>query len=221
LLTETVHSSESDFESGSGNATDYDDSAKEPSELDAERKESSIHEFEAHSESDSVKAPEKNHEILRWLLLNKVYATGLEQLWVTGSCEDHHKKSQSQSREAMSMISLSAGSIQGLHISFNEAYYCLDGIWLENRQALAIRAPGLWKWRYEPLKIRVGRKRPLRALRPNFELFQYRGMVPCKVRTNFFFIKSSDKALELDPPVPGRNIVEDPNSKEAFAVIQD
>jgi hypothetical protein len=187
FVTESELSSLSELASSSGQATDYAGSEKESVEFDTEPGELEDRGSEVDSESSSVVAAQKNHEILRWLLLNKAYATGPEQLWVTGTSLYQEKNRQTQSREAISMISLSAGSIAGHHISYNGSCYCLDGEWFETRQSLAIKAPGLWKWKYHPLKIRAGRKRPLRALRPNFELFQKRGMVPAVASTNSYF----------------------------------
>jgi hypothetical protein len=180
FLTESELSSES-WDTGSGLATNYGD---DDDDADGDDGSESSNNSELDSKSlfewykREVFAVEKNYSILQWLLLDNAYASGPEQLWVRGHSslsKDGVIDDFTKSKRALATISLSAGSISELGTNFEDSCFCLDGEWLDTRYALAIKAPYLWKWPCDALKIRAGRKRPLRALRPTFELFQNRG----------------------------------------------
>jgi hypothetical protein len=97
FMTEVSDMSDTENDNGSRHVTDYDDSQNGESESDANSDcESNSPESEPSSEHDSIKKPEPNHEILRLLLLSKIYATGPEQLWITASLDYNEKKGQTE-----------------------------------------------------------------------------------------------------------------------------
>lgn len=127
---------------------------------------------QASSGGGSVKKP---HEVLEWLFLTSSNLTGPEQLWLTAETDEREQEDQTRSSGSLLTLTLSAGSIDHIHLDQDDSDYCLDGKYIGSRQSLAVEVPGLWRWHRRWLNICTGRKPPQRSLRPIFEYFQNRG----------------------------------------------
>jgi hypothetical protein len=74
--------------------------------------------------------------------------------------ENREQDEQTKSSGSIMALTLSAGSIDQIHLGFDDSGYCLDGRYIGSRQSLAVVVPGLWKWHRRWLNIRAGKKRP-------------------------------------------------------------
>ena len=114
------------------------------------------------------------NEVLQWLFQDESNYTGPEQLWLSAwTFVGDDSFSYMGHLEITTVLTLSAGSIDGRHLEENKVV-CLDGQEVfQDSKALALKLPWLWKWHHNSLWIR--RKKPHHNLKPHFEFFQYRG----------------------------------------------
>jgi hypothetical protein len=116
--------------------------------------------------------------VLNWAYFASRENTGPEQLWVTVDTEENEVDNTTRSSSQLNTMRLHAASIVDIRMTrWTDSSFCVDGEFIGSRQSLAARLPALWKWHPKALSIRAGRKKPLRLLRPIFEIFQGRGML--------------------------------------------
>jgi hypothetical protein len=116
-----------------------------------------------------------DYAIIQWLCLEKGKSTSCEQIWIRGWTyygDDDNRKGHA---EASSIITLSAGSIDGDPLEEHTEFCIDDKIQISSVKDLAIEIPGLWKNPHDQLHL--PREWPFRDLKPNFEFYQRRGMV--------------------------------------------
>jgi hypothetical protein len=170
LFEDEDNLSEEDYESEDGDDGFGEDSSDDKAE---EIENASVRSQRSSNFQEDIE--NKTHEVLEWLFLITDDLTGPEQLWLIAESGGKEQDDQTKSSGSLTTLTLSAGSIDNVHLDFNDSEYCLDGRYIGSRQSLAVVVPGLWKWHRKWLNILAGRKRPLRSLRPIFEYFQHRG----------------------------------------------
>jgi hypothetical protein len=116
------------------------------------------------------------YEVIQWLFQDKNKYSGPEQIWITGQTHYVDAITVKGHYEASTVLTLSAGSVDmNCVMELEKSECCIDGgLRIQGTKDLAMRFPGLWKWKHKSLGI--DDESDSRKLKPTFEFYQSRGI---------------------------------------------